>query len=199
MISIALVDDHKMFLDGMISVLSGEEMFNILFVENDAQRALEKLDSHLPDIIISDISMPNMNGIEFIRKVKAKHPDVKILVVSMFDNMQSIKNIDGYLLKETDKEQLVEAIISIVVDNKQYFGKQINRMDTFAFKKSILTQREKQIIRLIAEENTTNDIAIKLTISHGTIETHRKNIFLKLQVKNIAGLIKKAIYLGIIK
>ncbi|HMI08223.1 MAG TPA: response regulator transcription factor [Flavobacterium sp.] len=199
MIHIALVDDHQMFLDGMISVLSGQKSFDILFVENHAQKALEKLKECVPDIIITDISMPEMNGIEFIRIVKKSYPEVKILVVSMFDNLQSIENIDGYLLKETDKQELIDAINSIVLDNKKYYGNQNNHIDTFEFKKSILTQREKQIIRLIAEEYTTDAIADQLAISKGTIETHRKNIFFKLQVKNIAGLIKKAIYLGIIK
>lgn len=199
MIHIAIVDDHQMFLDGMISVLSGQPSFRILFVENHAQKALEKLKDYAPDIIITDISMPGMNGIEFIRIVKKTYPDIKVLVVSMFDNLQSFENMDGYLLKETNKEQLIEAINSIVLDNKKYFGNQNNHADTFEFKKSILTLREKQIIQLISEEYTTENIADKLDISIGTIETHRKNIFLKLHVKNIAGLIKKAINLGIIK
>ena len=198
-IDIVVVDDHQMFLDGMISVLSDQENFRILFVENNAQKALVRLKDQKPDIIITDISMPDMNGIEFIKIVRKTYPEIKIVVLSMFDNLQSIEDIDGYLLKETDKEELIAAINSIVLENKKYYSGQKHQLDAFEWKSSILTQREKEIIQLIAEEHTTDTIAAKLFISKGTIDTHRKNIFFKLQVRNIAGLIKKAIYLGIIK
>jgi len=198
-IDIVVVDDHQMFLDGMISVLSDQDNFRILFVENDAQKALVRLNGQKPDIIITDISMPEMNGIEFIKIVRKRYPEIKIVVLSMFDNLQSIEDIDGYLLKETDKEELITAINSIVLEDKKYYSGQKLQLDAYEWKTSILTQREKQIIQLIAEEHTTDSIAAKLFLSKGTIETHRKNIFFKLQVKNIAGLIKKGIYLGIIK
>ena len=152
-----------------------------------------------PDILISDISMPEMNGVEFIKIIKATYPNVKILVLSMFESMETIADIDGYLLKETSKEELVKAIHAIVLKNEKYLKVPGNTLDAFAFKRTILSHREKEIIRLIAEEYTSEEIADKLFLSRGTIETHRKNIFFKLQVKNIAGLIKKAIYLGIVK
>jgi len=194
-----LVDDHQMFLDGIVSVLSTQNDFSVLFVENNAQAALDRLKLKQPNIIISDISMPDMNGIEFIKKVKECYPEIKILVLSMFENLQTFANMDGYLLKETDKEELITAINTIVLNNGKYFKTTKNEMDTFEFKHSILSPREKEIIQLIANEYTTDEIAEHLFISKGTIETHRKNIFFKLQVKNIAGLIKKAIYLGIVK
>ncbi len=199
MITIGLVDDHQMFLDGMVAVLSTQNDFSILFVENSAQSAIERLKQNQPDIIISDISMPDMNGIEFIKKVKEHYPEIKILILSMFENLQTFENMDGYLLKETDKEELITAINTIVLQNGKYFKTTKNEIDTFEFKHSILSPREKEIIQLIANECTTDEIAKQLFISKGTIETHRKNIFFKLQVKNIAGLIKKAIYLGIVK
>lgn len=199
MITIGLVDDHQMFLDGMVSVFSTQSSFSILFVENNAKSALEKIKHCKPDIIISDISMPDINGIEFIKLVKENYPDIKVLVLSMFDNLQTTENMDGYLLKETDKEELIKAINTIVLENGKYFKTTKNETDTFEFKHSILSPREKEIIQLIAQEYTTDEIAEKLFISKGTIETHRKNIFFKLQVKNIAGLIKKSIYLGIVK
>ena len=199
MITVGLVDDHQMFLDGIVSVLSTQNDFSVLFVENNAQAALDRLKLKQPDIIISDISMPDMNGIEFIKKVKECYPEIKILVLSMFENLQTFANMDGYLLKETDKEELITAINTIVLNNGKYFKTTKNEMDTFEFKHSILSPREKEIIQLIANEYTTDEIAEHLFISKGTIETHRKNIFFKLQVKNIAGLIKKAIYLGIVK
>lgn len=199
MITIGLVDDHQMFLDGMVSVLSSQNDFTIMFVENNAKSALDKIKILQPDILISDISMPNMNGVEFVKIVRQKFPEVKILILSMFDNLQTIENIDGYLLKETNSEELIHAIKAIVLEGKRYYKTIENEIDAFEFKNSILTPREREIIRLIANEFTTDEIAEQLFITKGTIETHRKNIFLKLQVKNVAGLIKKAIYLGIVK
>jgi DNA-binding CsgD family transcriptional regulator len=117
----------------------------------------------------------------------------------MFKNMQSFKDIDGFLLKETDKEELIKVINGIVLHNEKYFAGVDNNENTIDFNKTIVSNREKEIIQLIAQEYTTDEIAEKLIISKHTIEAHRKNIFYKLQVKNIAGLIKKAIYLGVVK
>jgi DNA-binding NarL/FixJ family response regulator len=199
MIKIVIVDDHQMFLDGMISVLSNNEGFEVLFVENSAKRALVKIKENTPDIVITDISMPEMNGIEFIKILKKEFPEIKILVVSMFENILSFKNIDGFLLKDTDKENLIQVINEIVLHNKKHFAGELNNENSIDFKKSILSQREKEIIRLIAKEYTTDEIADKLILSKHTVEAHRKNIFFKLQVKNIAGLIKIAIHLGVVK
>lgn len=198
MIRIVIVDDHPMFLEGMASVLSQQPNIGVLFTESNAKTALKKIKIDTPDLIITDISMPEMNGIEFIKILHQDFPHIKILVLSMHKSYHHIEHIDGYLLKETDKEELIEAINGIVLQNKKYFVEQLSKDSDFIFKKTILSKREKEIIKLIAQEYTTEEIAEKLFISKHTIESHRKNIFLKLQVKNIAGLIKKAIYLGII-
>lgn len=198
-IKIAIIDDHKMFLEGISSVLEHENNFDIIFTETSAVTALKRIDPiNTPDIIITDISMPEMNGIEFIKIVKKRFPTIKILVVSMFKEIQSFENIDGYLLKETDNSELIKTINSIVNEDESHFSIK-NTDNNIEFNISILTQREKEIIQLISEEFTTDEIALKLFLSKGTVETHRKNIFLKLKVKNIAGLIKKAIYLGVVK
>jgi DNA-binding NarL/FixJ family response regulator len=198
MIKIVLVDDHQMFLDGMIAVLSGQDNMEILFVENSAKNAVQKIKKQVPDIVITDISMPDMNGLEFIKILKKQYPEIKILVLSMFENIQSSEDIDGYLLKETDKNTLLQAINGIVLNDEKHFVSE-NKKNSLDFNKSILSPREKDIIKLIAQEYTTEQIAEKLFISKNTIETHRKNIFYKLDVKNIAGLVKKAIHLGIVK
>jgi DNA-binding NarL/FixJ family response regulator len=199
MIKIVIVDDHQLFLDGIVSVLSNVENFEILFVENKATEALKKIKNNQPDLIITDISMPEMNGLELIKILKNDFPKIKILVLSMFKNMQSYKDIDGFLLKETDKAELIAAINGIVLQNQKIFNKTNDAFEEFDFKKTILSIREKEIIQLIAEEFTTEEIAEKLIISKHTIEAHRKNIFFKLQVKNVAGLINKAIHLGFVK
>lgn len=198
-VGIFVVDDHQMFLDGMISILTAQENFEVLVVETSAKNALLKMNDKIPDIVITDISMPEMNGIEFIKILKRQYPSVKILVLSMFENQQTYDGIDGYLLKETNKDILIEAINGIMRNEKKYFNANQNSSNSFEFKKSILTKKEKEIIQLIAQENTTEEIAKKLFISKGTIESHRKNIFLKLQVTNVAGLVKKAVYLGVVK
>lgn len=199
MIKIVIVDDHQIFLDGMFSVLSNNQNFEVLFIENNAKNALEKIKENPPDIVITDISMPGMNGIEFIEVLRKEVPELKILVVSMFENILPLKKIDGFLLKDTDKEELIRVINEIVLSNKKYFAGEKNNENWIDFKKTILSQREKDIIRLIAKEFTTEEIAQKLIISKHTVEAHRKNIFFKLQVKNIAGLVKMAIHLGVLK
>ncbi len=197
-IKIAVVDDHLMFLDGITSILSLEENFEVLFKENNAIIALEKIKNNKPDLVITDISMPEMNGLEFIKELKLNFPDIKILVLSMFQNLNSFKDIDGFLLKETDSQTLIYAINEIVLKNRKYLIDAKNNIDAIDFKKTILSNREKEIIQLIAKEYTTEEIAEKLTISKHTIEAHRKNIFFKLNVKNIAGLINIAIRIGVI-
>ena len=196
-ITLLIVDDHKMFLDGLIAILSKEEDIEIIGTANNGISGLNILSKHIPDLIITDISMPEMNGIEFIKKAKEIYPQVKILAVSMFDRIQSFNHIDGYLLKETGYDELLIAIKNIVLKNEKYFKKENPENETdFEFNKTILTKREKEIVVLIANELTTDEIAEKLFLSKHTVETHKKNIFLKLKVNNAAGLIKRAIYLG---
>lgn len=199
MIKIALVDDHQMFLDGMVAILSQENNIEVSFIEKTAKGALEKLNTTIPDLIISDISMPEMNGFEFIKIVKKKFPEIKVLIVSMYKSHQSFENVEGFLLKDSDSTEFILAINTIVNHGKKYFGTEKKTEDDFIFNKSILSEREKEIIRLISDELTTDEIAEKLFLSKRTVETHRKNIFFKLQVKNIAGMIRKAIHLGIIQ
>lgn len=198
MIKIVIVDDHQMFLDGLVSVLSRQSNMDILFTENSARKALKKINDQMPDLVITDVSMPDMNGLEFIKILQSDFPNIRILALSMYKNISTIEGINGYLLKETDKDELIEVINGIALHNKKYFVGNTENND-FDFKKAILSSREKEIIQLISEERTTEEIAEKLFLSKHTIETHRKNIFFKLQVKNIAGLIRKATYLGVIK
>ena len=197
-IRLALVDDHKLFLNGIVSILSKEENFEVVGFFNSAKEALTKLKFDELDLLITDISMPEMNGLEFVKMVKKNSPNLKVLIVSMFQQIQSFKGIDGYLLKETSFENLLDAINQIVLHNKKCYYNNYEKPETenLEFNKTIVTTREKEIIQLISKEYSTDQIAEKLFLSKHTIETHKKNIFLKLQVHNAAGLIKKAMYLG---
>jgi DNA-binding NarL/FixJ family response regulator len=199
-IRIVIVDDHQLFLDGLSFALSKMEEMEILSVFNNPVDAIKYLKNHEVDLLISDISMPQMNGIEFIKKAKQLIPHVKTLVVSMFPSIHEIPDINGYLLKESSHEELQKAIKQIMLEGENYYYSDYNKevKETLEFKNSIITGREKEIIQLIAREKTVGEIAEQLFLSPHTIETHKKNIFLKLQVNNMAGLIKKALYLGYI-
>lgn len=198
-IKIALVDDHQLFLEGMKTLLSTYPTIEVVFVAINTIEALEKLKYSEIDLLITDISMPNMNGLEFIKIVKSIYPKLKIMVISMFDSIDSVYYVDGYLLKETPIEKMVQTIYGIVENNERIIEPKLDSSKSISFNKVILGKREKEIVQLIAQEYTTETIAEKLFISKATVETHRRNIFIKLQVNNIAGLIKKAMQLGIIK
>lgn len=198
-IRVIVVDDHEMFLEGISNTISNQENMELIGSFNNATNALEFLKKNVPDLLITDISMPEINGLEFIKRAKSQVPDLKILVVSMFKQIQSFNGIQGYLLKETSYNELITAINNIVLKDEKYFYKDYAKTnDSLEFNKSILSKREKEIVKLITAELTTDEIAKKLFLSKHTIETHKKNIYLKLQVNNVAGLIKKAIYLGYI-
>jgi DNA-binding NarL/FixJ family response regulator len=195
-IKIILVDDHILFTEGLVAALSKDKEIEVVATFSDANNALETLKSNLPDLLITDISMPNMNGVEFIKKVNEKYPNLKILVASMYQQMIPSKNIDGYLLKDINTSEFIDAIKRIVLEDGKYFKKVPDKRIVEHFNKSILTKREKEIVQLIANELTVNEIAKELFISRLTIESHKKNIFLKLNVSTNAGLVKKALILG---
>ncbi len=198
MIKIALIDDHQLFLDGISSLLSKESNIEILFIENSAIKAIKKIIQNPPDLIITDISMPEMNGIEFIKIIKRDFPKIKILVVSMFKTKLPHDSIDGFILKESNTSEFIKAIDSIFIKKIKYFIDDFKNEENLISDEIILTKREKEITRLIAEGYNSDEISKKLFLSRTTIITHRRNIFFKLQVNNIAGLVKKAYYLGII-
>lgn len=197
-IQIALVDDHQLFLDGLEAVLSKQEDIDVIFQTTSALALLDFIHLNTPDIILTDIAMPQMNGIELIKAIKKQNPNIKLLVLSMFKNMHSYEGIQGYLLKETPKTEVLKAIRGIVNNDKTYFNYTEQPIEEYIFNKNILSKREKQIVQLIAQELTNEEIAEKLYLSKRTIETHRKNIFFKMNVKTPAGLIKKAMHLGIV-
>ena len=140
--------------------------------------------------------MPEINGLELIKKIKEQYPDIKILVASMFKPMMFSKEVHGYLSKDSEISEFFTAIRQIVLEDKKYFRSLLQEDAIEEFTKSILTRREKDIIRLIAKEFTVDQVAEELFISRLTVETHKKNIFYKLKVRTNAGLIKKAIQLG---
>jgi len=198
MINIGIVDDHQLFLDGICSILSSKENINIAFTADNAKKALQYIQNKSIDILITDISMPEMNGLELIHTVKENFPHIKIIVMSSFRDMGNRHTIDAYLLKNTPEEKLIEVINDLYNKNeKYYYSKSINFQDILV-KKNILSSREKEIVIAIGKGYSSAEISKMLFISINTVETHRKNIFFKLNVTNTAQLVSIAIKLGII-
>lgn len=210
--NIIIADDHKMFIDGLMSILKEAAEFSITTTAKNGAQVVKYLDINGVDdlhLLITDLTMPEMDGIELNKIVKEKYPKLKTLVVSMHIDGGMIdklirNNVDGYVPKNAEKDELLEAIRTIVKGEK-YFSSEIKRAYTdamFEQKKQeevSLTDREKEVLKLIAEENTTQEIADTLFLSKHTIESYRKNLISKLQVKNLAGLTKHALKMGLLE
>lgn len=209
--NIIIADDHKMFIDGLMSILKDAPEFSVTTTAKNGAQVIKYLDINGVDdlhLLITDLTMPEMDGIELNRIVKENYPKLKTLVVSMHIDGGMIdklirNNVDGYVPKNAEKEELLEAIRTIVKGEK-YFSTEIKRAYTDAMfeqkrqEEVSLTDREKEVLKLIAEENTTQEIADTLFLSKHTIESYRKNLISKLQVKNLAGLTKHAIKMGLL-
>lgn len=209
--NLIIADDHKMFIDGLMSILKDAPEFSVTTTAKNGAQVLKYLDINGVDdlhLLVTDLTMPEMDGIELNKTVKEKYPTLKTLVVSMHIDGGMIdklirNNVDGYVPKNAEKEELLSAMRTIVKGEK-YFSQEIKMAYTdamFENKKQAevnLTDREKEVLKLIAEENTTQEIADILFLSKHTIESYRKNLISKLQVKNLAGLTKQAIKMGLL-
>lgn len=210
MIHIAIADDHQMFIDGIKSLLKGNKNIHIATEANNGETLLQQMANTPVNLILMDVNMPVMDGIEATKQVKQKYPDTRVIMLTMFSSKDYIEKLlragaNGYILKNTGKEELTTAI-ERVMQGESYFSKEVTEriMEGLQGKKAEnnphmveLTEREKDVLRLIAQELTSHEIADKLFISFHTVETHRKNLISKLQVKNIAGLVKYAVQNGL--
>jgi len=215
MIRVLITDDHQMFIDGIKALLVDSEEVHVVAMANNGEEALDRLKKQPIDVVIMDINMPVMNGIEATKQIREKYPDVKVLALTMYIEKELITEIvkagaTGYILKNTGKEELITAITTIAKGEKFYSSdvalKMLDAKTTREYVEDIdnqnrninLTKREKEILKLITMEYTTPQIAEKLLISYFTVETHRKNLIRKLNVKNVAGLVKIAIQNGLV-
>jgi two-component system nitrate/nitrite response regulator NarL len=205
-ITVHIVDDHQMLIDGLKALLKGEERFEIIAESNNGQVALQKIEKQPPHIVLTDINMPEMNGIELTKAIKARFPEVKIIALSMYGERGMISEmlqagVNGYILKNTGKAELINAI-SKVASGGMFFSDEVSvemmkavASPSYKPEEEIeitLTPREIEIVQLIAKELSNAEIAEKLFISERTVETHRKNIFRKTATKSVVGLIKYA-------
>jgi two-component system, NarL family, nitrate/nitrite response regulator NarL len=211
-IKIMIADDHQMFIDGIKALLEPNKTFSIIGEANNGFQVIEKLEKNEVDIILMDVNMPELDGIETTKQIIKNYPKIKVLMLTMFNTRDYIEKVlkagaHGYILKNTGKEELQEAIIK-VIEGESFFSKEVTEkiMQGLQRKKEAqsdplfieLTEREKEVLKWIVEELTTQEIADKLFISHHTVETHRKNLISKLNVKNTAGLVKYALQNGIV-
>ena len=204
-IKIMLVDDHPMVRDGLSACLSFYDDITIVGACNDGTEVLQTAKKCLPDVILMDISMPNQNGLEATEIIKETFPDTKILIFSMHESSEFVKNAvqagaSGYILKDTDSEEVYQAI-KTVAQGKSYFGSNIAQMllaSPTNPSNERLTAREQMILSHIATGQSSKAIAHTLDISVRTVEAHRRNIKSKLNIDNLAELVRYAIEQGLI-
>ena len=211
MIRILLVDDHKIVREGLGSLISEISGMEIIAEATSGREAIEIVKEKAPDVVVMDIAMPDMNGIEATRKILSNNPDVKVVALSMHSDRTLVTEAlkagaSGYLLKDCAFEELSLAI-EAVHDGKTYLSPSIANVvvknlvhqdhssESSAFE--VLTDREREVLQLLAEGESTKEVAYKLDVSVKTIESHRYNIMHKLEIRNFADLVKYAVRQGL--
>jgi DNA-binding NarL/FixJ family response regulator len=198
-IRVFIVDDHPLVQEGMRSLLGNEKGIELCGYAMNAQSCLGFFVHNSADVILMDINLPDMNGIDLCKDIKAKYPGIMVLALSTFNQGSYITRMmengaSGYVLKNADKKELLEAIHE-VSKGKTYLSfeaGQAMRKISESVQIPAITRREKEILVLIAEGLTNPEIANKLFVSPSTVDSHRKNLLAKLNVKNTASLVKFA-------
>jgi DNA-binding NarL/FixJ family response regulator len=204
MTKVLIADDHQMFVDGLKSLLEEEKDLCVVGEAKNGLEVLDICDREPIDIVIMDINMPLMDGIQTSRELSKRHPAIKILGLSMYNDRDYISDILkagalGYVLKNTGKENLLKAI-STLQSGSNYLSEEVSKTLLSSFIKNVqydqamekLSDREKEVLECIASGLTTHEIGDKLFISKNTVETHRKNLLYKLKARNTAELINNA-------
>ena len=211
-ITVIIADDHMIVRDGLRSLLEKQPDIEVVAEANNGRTALKHVQQLSPNVIIMDIGMRELNGIDATRQIISKFPDAKILALSMYSDKQFSKGMlkagaSGYMLKDSASKELVDAI-RIVADSNVYISPSIAGVVTEDYLehltekdaevRSVLTSREVEVLQLLAEGESTKQAASTLGVSTKTIESHRQNIMKKLDIDNVVDLIKYAIREGII-
>jgi DNA-binding NarL/FixJ family response regulator len=211
-IKVFIVDDHKIVRKGIFAMLLDSENIKIIGEAGNGEELFNKIEKTIPDVILLDISLPGMSGIEISNILKEKYPQIKILIVSMNTDEKNIlsalrSGIKGFLPKDTSKEELKEAVVSINA-GKEYFGTEISQIIYKNYIENLnprakqnsfeLSEREKEVLKYISDGLSYKEIGQKMFISPRTVETHRNNMLSKLQLKTNIDLVKYAVKNGII-
>lgn len=209
-IKLAIVDDHNIVITGIKGVLTEAKDVELCITAASGQELLNLLETQSIDVIVMDINLPDIDGMELCKAVKKKYKSCKVIGLTTYTQVsfivQMLRNgADGYLFKNTSEEELLAAIATVHAGGR-YLSQEVNEkmvqkaMDDSESDEGFipqLTRRETEVLQLIMEENTNQQIADKLFLSLSTIETHRMNLCSKLDVKNSVGLVKKVIKFGL--
>jgi two-component system response regulator NreC len=212
-IRILLSDDHNILRDGMRLLLERQPGFVVVGEASDGRETLDLAQNHQPDVVVMDIAMPNMNGIEATRRITEKHPRMGVVILSMhYDESYVIRSLKAgaraYLLKDAMKSELIAAIHA-VAEGRSFFSPKISRILQEDYVQALgrkgaddsyelLTEREREILQLVAEGKTNKEIANSLNLSLYTVDTHRTHILQKLNLHSVAEVILYAVRKGII-
>lgn len=210
-IKTALVDDHALFREGITLLLSRVDEIELIFDVSSGEELMEKLKTKIPDVLLLDLDMPGMNGIDTYKMVHDRYPEVRVLVLTMHKEERMIAylmelGVNGYLLKDTDREELTKAIVT-VCEEGMYFNDRTAQAMLGGLKRKtktppklgqeiILSRREQQVLELIAEGFSNKEIGEKLFISTRTVDGHRTSLLQKFNVHNTAKLIMEAVRKG---
>lgn len=210
-IKVAITDDHLLVINGIKAMLAPYNQVQVVYESHVSTTLMAALPFVQPDVLLLDIQMPDMDGMELCKQVRRNHPGIGVIALSSFMESHYVKQMlrngaMGYLLKNTDPEKLITAIETVYAGD-QFLddiirGQLLNEMITGQKRSGYdipLTRREEEVLKLIAEEYSNQEIAAALFISLRTVETHRLNLTQKLAVKNTAGLVKEALKRGIIE
>lgn len=214
-IHILIIDDHQLMIEGLKPLLEDEDGIGHVYGANRMEEAFQLLISQTIQVVLMDVNMPQISGIEATKKIKELYPNIKIIALTMHEDIAIITKMvqagaSGYILKRTNMMEVIEAI-KVVHNNGRYISKNIQEilmnnlteMSTDLIselpKKPILSDREREVLDLLSKELKNDEIAEKLFISERTVEAHRRNIFIKTKTKSVIGLMKYAIKNGLIK
>ena len=211
-ITVVLTDDHMIIRDGLRALLQRQPDMEVVAEADNGRTALKHVKELLPDVVIMDIGMRELNGIDATRQIVKISPGVKVLALSMYSDKRFIKGMlkagaSGYMLKDSAFKELIDAI-RVIVDDKIYISPSVagvvmddyldNSPEGEGSLRALLTSRELEVLQLMAEGKSTKQIALSLDLSTKTIESHRNKVMQKIDVSNIADLTKYAIREGII-
>ncbi len=205
MIRTLIVDDHQLVLDGIRLMLADHKEINVVAEAHNGQEAIDYITAHPVDVVVMDLNMPEVNGLDACKQIKEINPNIKVLILSMISEYKMIQRVmktgaNGYMLKNSGQDEIIDAI-QHVYKGANHFDERIiqlmlhpdqNRQVQNESLHPSLSRREKEILKLIIDEHTTGEIAKKLFISFGTVESHRRNMISKLGVRNTAGLVSAA-------
>ncbi len=210
MIKVVIVDDHQIFIDGLKELFKGIENIEVVGEANNGVDLIDLLSKRACDVVLLDVNMPKMDGLASAKYLVEHHEQIKILMLTMHDTKLYIEKLlkagaHGYILKNTGRAELKTAI-EAVYNGENYYSQSVTQTIMQSLNKNNLnrktvqvelTDREKDVLKLIAKELTSHEIAEELFISHHTVESHRKNLIAKLGVRSLAGLVKYAVKMGL--